>query len=51
MNLDNLIQGMLEQRCLSAPVLDFNEQKTRIFENIFETSCRGKGTVTIDYNC
>ena len=51
MNLDNLIQGMLEQRCLSAPELDFNEQKTRIFENIYETSCRGKGTVTIDYNC
>ena len=51
MNLDTLIHGMLEQRCLSAPEFQFDEQKIRIFENIYETSCRGKGTVTIDYNC
>jgi len=51
MNLDNLIPGLLEQRCICAPELDFNEQKTRIFDNLYETTCHGRETVTIDYNC
>lgn len=50
MNLHNLIPGLLEH-CLCAPDLQFDEKRTRIFEDIYETACRGEDTVTIEYNC